>query len=205
MDNLLKAIVTGAASFAATNIDDIFVLMLFFGQRNKSVKVWHIVAGQYIGFAALVAISLVGYFARYVAPREWIGLLGLLPIAIGVKKLIEWRKAKGDVSHDEVAEEAETRNSALSVLTVSAVTFANGADNISIYTPLFAASGLRQIVVTLAVFFVLLGVWCAAGHYFGSHPLVAKTLERYGHIIVPFVLIALGLYIIYDSGTLALL
>jgi cadmium resistance protein CadD (predicted permease) len=74
-----------------------------------------------------------------------------------------------------------------------------------IYTPLFAASSFRQIVVTLAVFFVLLGVWCAARHYLGSRPLVAKTLDRYGHIIVPFVLIGLGLYIIYDSGTLALL
>ena len=90
MENLLQAIVPGAVSFAATNIDDIFVLMLFFGQKNKSFKAKHVVAGQYLGFTALVAISLVGYFARYLATREWIGLLGLVPVAIGGKKLIDW-------------------------------------------------------------------------------------------------------------------
>jgi cadmium resistance protein CadD (predicted permease) len=151
MDNLLKAIVTGAASFAATNIDDIFVLMLFFGQKNRSVKVWHIVAGQYVGFAALVAISLVGHFARYLVPREWIGFLGILPIAIGVKKLIEWRKAKSDVPH-KAPQRSDPLKATSSVLTVSAVTFANGADNIGIYTPLFAAIGLRQLLITLAIF-----------------------------------------------------
>lgn len=70
--------------------------------------------------------------------------------------------------------------------------------------PLFAASELGQLLVTLGVFFVLLGVWCLAGYSIGGHALVAKALDRHGHVIVPFVLIALGLYIIYESGTLAL-
>src|SRR5262245_36685595 len=100
---LISAIVTGVTSFAATNIDDIFVLMLFFGRMGKSVRGWDIVLGQYLGFTALVAISLIGYFARYVAPREWIGLLGFLPVAIGVKKLLEWKKAPDGVSGDEAA------------------------------------------------------------------------------------------------------
>jgi hypothetical protein len=38
MDWLIRAVVTGVTSFAATNIDDIFVLMLFFGRREKSVR-----------------------------------------------------------------------------------------------------------------------------------------------------------------------
>jgi cadmium resistance transport/sequestration family protein len=204
MDTLLQALLTAAVSFAATNIDDIFVLMLFFGQKSKPLDARHVVVGQYLGFSALVTISLIGYFARYVAPREWIGLLGLLPVAIGVRKLIESWKAKGDVAHEAPEVKPAAAGTASSVLTVAAVTFANGGDNIGIYTPLFAASDLARLLVTLVVFFVLLGVWCVAGYYLGGHPLVAKTLDRYGHIIVPFVLIGLGLYIIYESGTLAL-
>ncbi len=188
-------------SFAATNIDDIFVLMLFFGQKGKRSSNWHIVLGQYLGFTALVAISLVGYFARYVAPREWIGLLGLLPVAIGVKKLIEWRKAQAGVPHGAPA----AQPAASSILTVTGVTFANGADNIGIYTPLFAASGFSQLLVILIVFFLLLAVWCVIGYYLSSHPLVARTLDRYGRLIVPFVLIGLGIYILYESGTFTLL
>lgn len=123
---MLKDMFTAAVSFAATNIDDIFVLMLFFGQKDKSSKVWHVVAGQYLGFAALVTISLVGYFARYVAPRESIGLLGLLPVAIGVGKWIGWRKARSAGAHDAAEVKPATAGAASSLLTVTAVTFARG-------------------------------------------------------------------------------
>jgi cadmium resistance protein CadD (predicted permease) len=84
---LLTAIITGTVTFAATNIDDIFVLMLFFSQVNSRLRPRHIVAGQYLGFTALVAISLLGFLGGLVVPRAWIGLLGLAPILIGVKKL----------------------------------------------------------------------------------------------------------------------
>ncbi|HEU4594843.1 MAG TPA: cadmium resistance transporter [Pyrinomonadaceae bacterium] len=193
---LLKAIMTGVVSFAATNIDDIFVLTLFFGQTGRRLRRWHIVAGQYFGFTALVAISLVGYFARLVVSPAWVGLLGLLPVAIGVRGLL-WR--------GEVEEEKAEAVGAAGVLSVAAVTFANGGDNVGIYTPLFAASDLATLLVILAVFFVMLAVWCVAGYFLGNHPAVRRTLDRYGHIIVPFLLIGLGVYIMLESGTLKLL
>src|SRR5688500_11410456 len=130
MGSLLQATVAAAVSFIATNIDDIFVLMLFFGRKDGRKSGWRIVAGQYLGFAALVAVCLVGYFARYVAPREWIGLLGLLPLAIGVKQLSDRRKAKGAAAHDSPEVEPATAGTDSLVWTVTAVTFANGADNI---------------------------------------------------------------------------
>jgi cadmium resistance transport/sequestration family protein len=194
---LLKAITAGVVSFAATNIDDIFVLALFFGRLGRGVKVRHVVAGQYLGFSALVAISLVGYFARLIVPHEWIGLLGLLPIAIGVRHFLGRDKWED--------EKQEAGRAAGGVFSVAAVTFANGGDNIGIYTPLFAASDLASLLVMLAVFFVMLAVWCAAGFVIGSHRAVKRALERYGHLIVPFVLIGLGIYIIVESGTLKLL
>jgi cadmium resistance protein CadD (predicted permease) len=128
-------------------------------------------------------------------PPEWIGLLGLLPVAIGVRHFL--RRHQGE-------DEGPALKRAAGVFAVAAVTFANGGDNIGIYTPLFASSDLAQLLVILAVFFVLLGVWCAAGALLGGHPAVKKTLDRYGHIIVPFVLIGLGIYIIIESGTLSL-
>lgn len=200
MPPLLKAVATGAAAFVATNIDDIFVLTLFFGQvGRRGLRRWHVVAGQYLGIAALVALSLVGYFARFVVPRAWIGLLGLLPILIGVKKLFERGAA------EEVLESSPLKPAAASsVLTVAAVTFANGGDNISIYTPLFAASGATELVVLLCVFFVLVAVWCVAAYHLGGRPAVVGVLNRYGHLIVPFVLIGLGIYIMAESDTFGL-
>ena len=196
MPPLLKAVITGSIAFAATNIDDIFVLTLFFAQKTS--RRWHVVVGQYLGFAALVAVSLVGYFAHFIVPREWVGLLGIVPMVIGVKKLLEWKHAKGENNS------SLEKPAGASVFTVAAVTFANGGDNIGVYTPLFASSGAAQLGVILAVFFVLIAVWCAVGYYLGSHPSVGRALDRYGHVVVPFVLIGLGAYIMYESGTFRL-
>jgi cadmium resistance transport/sequestration family protein len=193
---LIAAITTGTIAFAATNVDDIFILMLFFGGAGQDSRRWRVVAGQYLGFSALVAVSLFGYFARLVVPRAWIGLLGLVPIIIGVKKMFEWRGVRDGRS---------VKKNNTSVLTVAAVTFANGGDNIGIYTPLFAASDLAPMLVMLAVFLALVAVWCVAGYSLGSHPAVSGVLDRYGHLIVPFVLIGLGLYIMHESRTFQLI
>jgi|SRR5215813_1638758 len=180
------ATVSGAVlAFAATNIDDIFVLTLFFGQRN--LKTWQIVTGQYLGIAGLITLSLAGFFARLIVPKSWIALLGLAPIAIGVKKLIDWKRGK---EHEHI----KTR--AGSLLTVSAVTFANGGDNIAVYIPLFANSTDVTLAIILLTFVVMIGFWCVVGYFIGKHPVVTRLVDRYGHVLVPFVLIALGLYII---------
>ncbi len=198
MRQILAAAATAAVAFAATNIDDIFVLMLFFAAVNRRLRRWHIVAGQYLGFACLVVLSLAGYFARFVVPEEWIGLLGLLPIIIGIKKL--WELKSGE--HEEASVE---KPAAHALLTVAAVTFANGGDNLGIYTPLFASLNFVELVVTISIFFMLVAVWCFLGYIMCRHPAVSKVLDKYGHIIVPFVLIGLGLYIMIESGSFHLL
>lgn len=197
MPAVLETIAAALVAFVATNVDDIFVLMLFFAEVGKGFRRWQVVVGQYAGFAALVALSLVGYFARMVAPEEWIGLLGILPILIGLKKL--WELKRGE--HEEAQVE---RRASHAVFTVAAVTFANGGDNLGIYTPLFASLSLSELFITLAVFFVSVALWCALGYFMGRHPSVYKVLDRYGHLIVPFVLIALGIYIMIESGTFSL-
>jgi cadmium resistance transport/sequestration family protein len=185
----LSVLGRAVVAFAATNIDDVFVLTLFFAQKN--LRRWHVIVGQYLGLAGLITISLVGYFARLFIPHTWIGLLGLAPIAIGIKKLIDWRREEGDPPKE--------KPSAASVLTVAAVTFANGGDNIGIYIPLFASSDFSALLITLITFGVLIGVWCVAGYYLGNHSAVKRIVDRYGHILVPFVLIGLGIYIIVPS------
>jgi len=189
---MLSTIATAFLSFAATNIDDIFLLTIFFGQRVRPGKV---VLGQYLGFIALVVVSLSGYFLRFVVPEAWIGILGLLPIVIGVRKL--W--ASGKNRPGQTAGPDTT-----SILTVAAVTFSNGGDNIGIYVPLFAASDFGRLVITVTVFLILLAAWCLVGYFLGSLPIVRRSIDRYGRIVVPVVLIGLGIKIIGDSGTLQL-
>ncbi len=216
MNWLVTAIITGTTSFAATNIDDIVILMLFYAQVNVTFRKRHIVAGQYLGFTALIIASLPGFFGGLIVPRVWIGLLGLLPIAIGTKELVS-RQDDADAEVQTITtdfEQSSSSQTAVAILAsvlnpqtyrVAAVTVANGGDNIGIYVPLFASSNLPSLGVILSVFFLLVGVWCYVAYRLTSLPAVANVLTRYGRALVPFVLIGLGIFILLDSGTYQLL
>ena len=216
MNWLVTAIITGTTSFAATNIDDIVILMLFYAQVNVTFRSSHIVAGQYLGFTVLIIASLPGFFGGLIVPQVWIGLLGLLPIAIGIKELVN-RQDDVDAEVQTITidfEQSSSSKTAVAVLTsvlnpqtyrVAAVTVANGGDNIGIYVPLFASSNLPSLGVILSVFFLLIGVWCYVAYQLTSLPTVANVLTHYGKGIVPFMLIGLGIFILLDSGTYRLL
>jgi cadmium resistance protein CadD (predicted permease) len=88
------------------------------------------------------------------------------------------------------------------VLPVAGVTIANGADNISVYTPMFRTIGLTAGLLTVAVFAVGIAVWCLAGSWLGSHQKVVAVVLRYGHWMVPVVFMTIGAVIVLQSGVL---
>jgi len=205
MNELLTAISTGMTAFTATNLDDILILLLFFSQVNAVFRRRHIVFGQYLGFTALVLASLPGFFGRLIFPPDWIGMLGLLPIAIGLSRLLNPETDDSEAEAELEQSENSFFTSFLSPQTysVAAVTVANGGDNIGIYVPLFASNTLESLAVILAVFFGMVGVWCYAAYRLIQMRAIADTLTRYGNQLVPFVLIGLGMAILVKSGTLA--
>src|SRR5919202_3767178 len=215
MSEIGTAITQGITAFVATNIDDIVILLLFFAKVDANLRRRHIVIGQYLGFTLLIILSLPGFFGGLVVPREWIGLLGLLPIPIGFKQLLSPEQDTEQVQTvTSELEPTSPRNPLWSFLSnvlspqaykVAAVTIANGGDNISIYIPLFAGSNLVRLGVILSVFFFMVGVWCAIAYLLTRQPMIAQVLSRYGHAIVPYVLIGLGLFIMYERGTFRLL
>lgn len=203
MNGLITTISTGLTAFTATNLDDILILMLFFSQVNALFRKRHIVAGQYLGFAALVLASLPSFFGSFLLPRPYIGLLGLVPIAIGISRLIN-SEEENETEEDETPAPTSWFSSFISpqAYSVAAVTFANGGDNIGIYMPLFASCSWENLTIILGVFFSLVGVWCFAAHQLTQVPAIAENLTRYGNYLVPFVLISLGVLILVDSRTL---
>lgn len=207
MDNLLTVILTGIAAFIATNIDDIFILLLFFSQVDGVFRRRHIVSGQYLGFIGLLLVSLPGFFGGMLLPQVWLGMLGLAPIILGIR---QWLTSDEEDSEPENSINIE-EDSAFSSLTnyispqtcgVAAVTFANGGDNIGIYVSLFASCTLESLAVILSVFLSLVGVWCYVAYRLSDIPIIAETLARYGSYLIPFVLIALGVSILSENQTL---
>lgn len=214
MSWFVSAIIAGITSFVATNIDDILILMIFFTQVNSTLRRRHIVVGQYLGFIAILLASLPGFLGGLILPKPWIGLLGLVPIGIGISHLVNREKDEEVIQVVSEQFNPSTAKGSLGAIlaslvnpqtfNVAAVTFANGGDNIGIYVSLFASINLASLGVILGVFFLLIGVWCYLAYRLSRQPAIAQILARYGHAIVPFVLIGLGIFILVESGSYTL-
>jgi cadmium resistance transport/sequestration family protein len=192
---LLGTVAAAAGVFAGTNVDDIIVLTVLFltSRADGKPRAWQIVAGQYAGIGLLVAVSAVAALGLTIVPDEWVGLLGLVPVALGVRGFINALRAvrQGEDPSPVVA---------AGLVSVAGVTIANGADNICVYTPVFRSLGVADSIVTVAVFAVLVALWCAAGAWLGSHKRVIAVVERFGHWLVPIVFVTIGAVIVLESG-----
>lgn len=203
---VIQTVLTGITAFSATNVDDIVILMLFFSQRNASFQTRHIVIGQYLGFTVLLLASLPGFIGGLMVPKAWIGLLGLVPIGLGILQLFKRDDEQVQWSGQSLKSSGKTvRFLSPQVLSVTGITIANGADNIGIYVPLFASSTGFQLLVILGVFYALIGVWCYAAFRLARQPTIARLLMHYGHAIVPVVFIGLGVFILIESHSYQLL
>jgi cadmium resistance protein CadD (predicted permease) len=195
MSSLIITVRAAIGIWIGTSIEDLVVLTTLFlsFRANGRPRPWQIAAGWYTGIACLVAIAGAAAIGLILVPENWVGLLGFIPVGIGVYKLIGTiRSRKDDVKIQQVM--------AARVFSIAAIAISNGGDNVSVYVPVFRTIGLSQSAVMVAVFAVCVGVWCAVAALLGSHKKLVLLIERYGHWIVPAVCIAIGLLIIIDTG-----
>jgi cadmium resistance protein CadD (predicted permease) len=192
---VVPVIVTAFAMFAATNIDDAVVLVVLnVASRAGGVpKRWEIWAGQYLGFSVILLVSFTAALGLRVVPVEWVGLLGLIPLLLGIRGLLKLIRTRRDRDPDPPV-------MATGLLSVVAVTVANGGDNIALYTPVFRIIGVADAALTLAVFAVCTALWCLAGQLAVSHQRVVEILQRSSRWLVPVVFVVLGSYIVARSG-----
>ena len=210
-------IISAIGAFLVTNIDDIFVLMLLFSQakaqvktseglkgnqtENKHISPKDIIIGQYLGFTLLVVVSLLGTFGVMLIPEKWVGLLGLIPIYLGIMLFI-----KGEDEDENAILSSLNSGKYNSVfLSVAFITFANGGDNIGIYVPFFSTLTMNQLAVTVITFFIMVAIWCFIGYRLAAFKHVSETLENYGRWIIPIVFIGLGIYIMVENETFSAL
>ena len=197
MESGLLTAVLAAALFAATDVDDLFLLIAFFA--DPRARPGEVVAGQFLGIGVLVGASLALALMTLAVPTAYVGLLGFIPVAMGLARLRAFRAAA--VHDDERAQAGPWRGA----LTVAAVTIANGGDNLGVYTPVFAVRPASEIAVIVAVFAVGTAVWCAAAHALVRHPALGPPIRRHALWLTPIVLVAVGVFVLYDADTVSLL
>lgn len=226
---MISVIVTTIFSFVSTNIDDIFVLMLFFSRVGEQLQRNHIIIGQYLGIITLILISILGSSGLTIIPQQYSGLLGIVPILLGIKEWLEYRKDKKDgVRLNEIEakeltikEKLTSKENVISdihidliqakmkgvlnklihpgVLNVFLVAIANGVDNIGVYIPLFSRLNVFELIVTIIIFLLLTAVWCIIGERLINFPRIRQTIQKYKDIVVPVTFIVIGILILSDS------
>lgn len=179
-------------AFAATNVDDFFLLLTFFADGRSRTR--QIVAGQFLGFAVIVVFSLLAAKGVNLIPDRFVNLLGAVPLLLGIKHFLELRKPKDSSSSQRMLD--TTLVSRRKIMAVAGVTLANGADNISAYAPMFAWKQENDTLIALT-FFGLVAVWCFATHRlarFGKPVIQSKPALL---LVQPVVLIALGIWMLF--------
>lgn len=175
---MFDLILGAVAVFVATNLDDFVLLTVLFatpGTRSRTV-----VVGQNLGLAMLVVISAIGAVGLVVVPTRWVGLLGVIPVALGIRALPR--------RHDLTPKVAR-----VNLLGVVGLVVADGADNVAVYTPVFQHLGPAPSVGYVLVFVVLAAVWCVLAAVLARRRMIAVTVERLGHVLLPVVFIMIGL------------
>ena len=192
-----QTIISAIGVYISTSIDYLIILIILFAQLSQNKQKWHIYAGQYLGTGLLVVASLVAAYVVNFVPEAWmVGLLGLIPIYLGIRFAIV---GEGE---EEIIERFEQSKSNQLFWTVTLLTIASGGDNLGIYIPYFASLDWSQTLVALLVFAIGIIIFCELSRVLSSMPFISETIEKYERIVVPLVFITLGLYIMYENGTI---
>lgn len=202
MGDLIGTIAAAVGVFAATNVDDLVIVTVLFVLASRGgapsetatprLRSWQVWVGQYLGTAVLVAVSVAAAAGLHVIPDRWVGLLGVVPLGIGLYGLV--RAIRGE-------DDAEPMPVARDVVTVAALTIANGADNVAVYAAVFRTLSWGDTVTITVVFAAGVALMCLAGRWLGSRRLLVAAVERSGHWIVPIVFIVIGTIILLDLAS----
>ena len=178
------------------------ILMLFFAKRKSRKDIINIYLGQFLGSVSLILLSLLFAFVLHYIPSKGIlGLLGLIPIFLGLKVLF-----LGDSDGEAIAKEGLRKDNKNLIFLVAMITFAScGADNIGIFVPYFITLNLADLIVALLTFLVMIYLLVFSAQKLAQVPSVGETLEKYSRWFIAVVYLGLGIYILIENNSFNML
>ncbi len=182
-------ILTAVTAYISTNLDDLFLLIFCYARAVRKREKFAIACGRYLALCVIFAASLAVASGLKILPQKYLGLLGIVPILLGIRARLLSRRDTGNHQPESIGIGA-------GILTTAILSISNSADNIGVYVPLFVGYGIGELVVWGVVFGVMTALWCFLGDLFAAFPWVRRGLERWRHIVVPAVLILLGVYVL---------
>ncbi len=181
-----------AGGFAATNVDNLMLLISWMAVSEKSRG--QLFAGYALATFAVLGVSLVLGFSSGMLPVQYIGYLGLVPILFGAKMLVASFRQRPAVTGKELA----TGPGAISVGTVL---FSNSVDTILIVSPLLGDTEARLDYVIVGAYLVMATAWYALGHLLHSNIARLNWVPSVARWLAPLLMITVGIYILDNTLT----
>ena len=199
---MIQNIVTSIILYSGTAVDLLIILMLFFAKRKSRKDIINIYLGQFLGSVSLIFLSLLFAFVlNYIPSKEILGLLGLIPIFLGLKVLL-----LGDSDGEAIAKDGLRKDNKNLIFLVAMITFAScGADNIGIFVPYFTTLNLADLIVALLTFLVMIYLLVFSAQKLAQVPSVGETLEKYSRWFIAVVYLGLGMYILIENNSFDML
>lgn len=199
---MIQNVVTSIILYSGTAVDLLIILMLFFAKRKSRKDIINIYLGQFLGSVSLILLSLLFAFVLdYIPSKEILGLLGLIPIFLGIKVLL-----LGDSDGEAIAKEGLRKDNKNLIFLVAMITFAScGADNIGVFVPYFTTLNLANLIVALLTFLVMIYLLVFSAQKLAQVPSVGETLEKYSRWFVAVVYLGLGIYILIGNNSFDML
>lgn len=199
---MIQIIVTSIILYSGTAVDLLIILMLFFAKRKSRKDIINIYLGQFLGSVSLIFLSLLFAFVlNYIPSKEILGLLGLIPIFLGLKVLL-----LGDSDGEAIAKDGLRKDNKNLIFLVAMITFAScGADNIGVFVPYFTTLNLANLIVTLLTFLVMIYLLVFSAQKLAQVPSVGETLEKYSRWFIAVVYLGLGMYILIENNSFDML
>ncbi|MCI3999330.1 CadD family cadmium resistance transporter [Klebsiella pneumoniae] len=199
---MIQNVVTSIILYSGTAVDLLIILMLFFAKRKSRKDIINIYLGQFLGSVSLILLSLLFAFVLdYIPSKEILGLLGLIPIFLGIKVLL-----LGDSDGEAIAKEGLRKDNKNLIFLVAMITFAScGADNIGVFVPYFTTLNLANLIVALLTFLVMIYLLVFSAQKLAQVPSVGETLEKYSRWFVAVVYLGLGVYILIENNSVDML
>ena len=199
---MIQNVVTSIILYSGTAVDLLIILMLFFAKRKSRKDIINIYLGQFLGSVSLILLSLLFAFVlNYIPSKEILGLLGLIPIFLGLKVLL-----LGDSDGEAIAKDGLRKDNKNLIFLVVMITFAScGADNIGVFVPYFTTLNLANLIVALLTFLVMIYLLVFSAQKLAQVPSVGETLEKYSRWFIAVVYLGLGMYILIENNSFDML
>ena len=199
---MIQNVVTSIILYSGTAVDLLIILMLFFAKRKSRKDIINIYLGQFLGSVSLILLSLLFAFVlNYIPSKEILGLLGLIPIFLGLKVLL-----LGDSDGEAIAKDGLRKDDKNLIFLVAMITFAScGADNIGVFVPYFTTLNLANLIVALLTFLVMIYLLVFSAQKLAQVPSVGETLEKYSRWFIAVVYLGLGIYILIENNSFDML